>query len=115
MRSLDSARLSWQALQKFKTLSDLKDAVRIQDGRPTGLPSGLRSVCWKTFLLFGTIDTAAWPRMLSSSRSAYNALRTHFLSHIEHPDELGAANDPLSEDNEVCCAHPSAGWCSDGS
>jgi TBC1 domain family member 5 len=103
MRSLDDARLAWEELRRYTTLHDLKEAVRL-DGTVSLATTGARSACWKVFLLFDDLEPAAWIRTLSSTRSAYNSLRTHFLRHIENPDELTAGFDPLSAETEVCIA-----------
>ena len=100
MRSLDSARESWLGVKQYPSLKDLKEAVRL-DGSSSLATTGSRSACWKIFLLFDDLDTSTWTRTLSSARSAYNALRSHFLQHLEDPDGLGAGYDPLSEDTEV--------------
>jgi TBC1 domain family protein 5 len=82
MRRLADAKQSWQELQQYPSLAELKEAVRL-DGHLSVPNNGLRSACWKAFLLFDNVDTASWPRTLLSSRSAYNSLRLHFLRHIE--------------------------------
>lgn len=97
MRRLADAKQSWQELQQYPSLAELKEAVRL-DGHLSVPNNGLRSACWKAFLLFDNVDTASWPRTLLSSRSAYNSLRLHFLRHIENPDEQP---DPLNEDIDV--------------
>lgn len=97
MRSLADAKQSWEELQQYPSLADLKEAVRL-DGHISAPNNGLRSACWKAFLLFDNVDTASWPRTLLSSRSAYNSLRLHFLRHLENPDEQA---DPLSEETDV--------------
>jgi TBC1 domain family protein 5 len=97
MRRLADAKQSWQELQQYPSLAELKEAVRL-DGHLSVPNNGLRSACWKAFLLFDNVDTASWPRILLSSRSAYNSLRLHFLRHIENPDEQP---DPLNEDIDV--------------
>ncbi|KAL3425974.1 tbc domain-containing protein [Phlyctema vagabunda] len=98
MRSLEISRARWQATTKYATDNNtLKKAVRIKsDDNPCIL--GLRSVCWKIFLLFQTTEVTAWSRPLQDSRSAYTSLREHFLRFIEHPDEIGSALDPLDDD-----------------
>ena len=100
MRDLERARESWQEVKQYGSLRELSDAVRL-NGSSSIATRGCRSACWKTFLLFDTLDTTIWPRTLSSSRSAYNSLRTHFLRHLENPDELALGYDPLSEETEV--------------
>ena len=100
MRSLDEARVAWNEVRQSKTLKELKEAVRL-DGDVSIATVGGRSACWKVFLLFETLDTSTWIRTLSSARSAYNSLKSHFLRHIENPDELTSGNDPLSGETEV--------------
>jgi len=39
---------------------------------------------------------------IHETRSAYTALREHFLKYIEHPDDLQSTTDPLADDEEVC-------------
>lgn len=97
MRRLADAKQSWQELQQYPSLAELKEAVRL-DGHISAPNNGLRSACWKAFLLFDNVDTASWPRTLLSSRSAYNSLRLHFLRHIENPEEQA---DPLAEETDV--------------
>jgi len=100
MRSLENARDSWQQLQQFQNLHELRQGVRL-DGKTSVATEGCRSACWKAFLIFDTLDSTAWLKTLSSSRSAYNSLRAHFLRHLENPDELAANYDPLSESADV--------------
>lgn len=102
MRTLDSARESWQELKSHHSLPDLKQGVRL-DGKSSVATLGCRSACWKVFLVFESVDTSTWMKTLSSSRSAYNSLKSHFLRHIENPDELAANYDPLSETSDVSC------------
>ena len=80
-------------------ISDLRKAVRGTDGQSPCV-NGSRSICWKAFLLFEHLDTSTWTKILSDSRSAYGALRDHFLKDIEHPDGI-SANDPLTGDDKV--------------
>jgi len=100
MRSLQDASASWQDLKQYKTLNDLQEAVRLDGGHTSpAASSGLRSACWKTFLLFDSVDTLTWPRTLASPRSAYNSLRMHFLSQLDNQDEL---SDPMDDEADVC-------------
>lgn len=102
MRSLEDARTSWQELHQYKTLRQLKDAVRLSpDGHSSVATRGLRSACWKAFLLFDTLDLDEWQRVLASSRSAYNSLHAHFFRSVEDRDAETAGLDPLSQDTEV--------------
>ncbi|CAG8962438.1 hypothetical protein HYFRA_00014067 [Hymenoscyphus fraxineus] len=98
MRSLEDSRKRWEVTRRHSsTLDALKKAVKA-DGDHSPCVSGLRSVCWKTFLLFQNIQTTTWSRALVDSRSAYTSLREHFLRYIENPDEVGSALDPLDDD-----------------
>lgn len=100
MRTLDSARESWQELQQYSTLTELKQGVRL-DGKSSVATAGGRSACWKAFLIFESVDSTTWLKTLSSSRSAYNSLKAHFMRHLDNPDELAANYDPLSETTDV--------------
>jgi TBC1 domain family protein 5 len=106
MRSIESAKEGWEALKQYDTLPQLKDAVRLGGGSSIAT-AGCRSACWKVFLLFDSMNMSTWPRTLSSSRSAYDSLKTHFLRHLDNPDELAAAYDPLTEDTNVSICNAS--------
>lgn len=100
MRTLDRARNSWHELQRYGSLRELKDAVRL-DPHASAATAGLRSACWKAFLVCESLDAAEWQRKLTTSRSAYNELRTHLFRYIDNPHELEVGFDPLSQDAEV--------------
>lgn len=100
MRSLDQARQCWPELQRYASLRDLKDAVRL-DATTSLATNGLRSACWKAFLLLDTVDVAEWQKTLAASRSAYNSLKSHFFRYIDNPDDVGTGHDPLSQETEV--------------
>ncbi|KAI9050154.1 hypothetical protein LZ554_006295 [Drepanopeziza brunnea f. sp. 'monogermtubi'] len=98
MRSLDESRKRWQITTGHAASLDcLKKSVRV-DSEDSPCISGLRSVCWKTFLLFQSTEITTWSRALVDSRGAYTSLREHFLRFIENPDEIGSALDPLDDD-----------------
>ncbi|KAH7360784.1 rab-GTPase-TBC domain-containing protein [Rhexocercosporidium sp. MPI-PUGE-AT-0058] len=98
MRSLEESRNRWQVTTSHAaSLDSFKKSVKV-DSDNSPCISGLRSVCWKTFLLFQTTDITSWSRALDDSRSAYTSLREHLLRYIENPDELGSALDPLDDD-----------------
>ena len=101
MRSLQEASSAWQELKQYQSLSELREAVRLDGHASAAVSTGLRSACWKAFLLFDSVDTPTWPKTIASSRSAYNALRLHFLRHLDEPSELAADYDPLSDTTEV--------------
>ncbi|KAI9646210.1 hypothetical protein NHQ30_005650 [Ciborinia camelliae] len=101
MRSLEDAsdkRAKWQVtINSASSLAELKQSVRL-DGEDSPCQGGLRSICWKTFLLFQSTEITSWVRGLEDSRSAYTSLREHFLRFIEHPNDLGSSLDPLDDD-----------------
>ncbi|TVY85563.1 TBC1 domain family member [Lachnellula suecica] len=98
MRSLEESRKRWQVTTRHATsLDELKKSVR-PNGHDSPCVSGLRSVCWKTFLLFQSTEVTGWSRVLVDSRSAYTSLREHLLRYIDNPDEVGSASDPLNDD-----------------
>lgn len=103
MRSLEHARESWQQLQQYRTLRELKDGVRLEPHLKVESLTGFRSAAWKAFLLFDSVEVAEWQRTLASSRSAFNSLRTHFFRYLDHPEDVGAGAgfDPLTQDTEV--------------
>lgn len=100
MRSLETARLSWQEVKRCASLQELKEGVHL-DGATSIATEGGRSACWKAFLLFDTLDVTIWQRTLTSSRSAYNSLCAHFLRSQEESEENDESYDPLSGDPEV--------------
>ncbi|KAF2092118.1 RabGAP/TBC [Saccharata proteae CBS 121410] len=100
MRPLDDARSTWQSLDQTRTLSELKNAIKLQGDSEDSPVLAQRSVYWKAFLLFESADHAAWTTILADSRIAYDSLRSHFLRAIENPDELSSTIDPLSENEE---------------
>ncbi len=77
---------------------NLRETVRNGDGLdPCEL--GLRSVCWKAFLLYGPVSQVSWPKKLAEGRSAYSSLREHFLRFIDNPNDIQTAADPLADDD----------------
>ncbi|KAK2767443.1 hypothetical protein FQN54_003599 [Arachnomyces sp. PD_36] len=98
MRTVDESRRRWDFLfNRDASSTDLKEALRSKD-RGNPCQEGLRSICWKDFLLYDDVDRSQWPRKIEDSRNAYSALRDHFLKYIEHPDDLPATADPLTAD-----------------
>lgn len=98
MRSVAEAEKHWHQLDDFHSLTDLK--IHVSSHKEPQITAGLRSVCWKIFLLFKTLDRSSWPNQLADSRRTYDSLRTHYLRAIEHPDELESSVDPLSDNDE---------------
>lgn len=127
MRSLNEAKESWQSLQPYSSLTDLKTAIQGDAGEPGSLTRS-RSLLWKVrsctrfntiwthgfcqiFLLFEGLDQAQWLQRSADSRSAYASVRSHLLRGLEHPEEvLGSNLDPLSEDTEVYPIIPTDGY-----
>ncbi|KAJ5888239.1 hypothetical protein N7495_008280 [Penicillium taxi] len=98
MRTIEETRKRWDALfLNNDTAVDLQAALRSEQGRKL-CNDGLRSICWKIFLLFEGLEREQWSQKLAESREAYTALRAHFLKYIEHPDDLGSTVDPLADD-----------------
>ncbi|KAJ5765426.1 hypothetical protein N7520_004985 [Penicillium odoratum] len=100
MRTIEETRKRWELLFLGNdTSSDLQAALRAeQDGKLCN--EGLRSICWKVFLLFEGLDREEWSQKLGESRDAYTAIRDHFMKYIEHPDDLESTVDPLADDEE---------------
>ncbi|PVH94653.1 RabGAP/TBC [Periconia macrospinosa] len=98
MRTVLEAEKHWRQLDDFHSLTDLKIAV--SSHREPRITAGLRSVCWKIFLLFKTLDRSSWSNRLTESRNTYHSLRSHYLRAIEHPDEFESSVDPLTENAE---------------
>ncbi|OAL52858.1 RabGAP/TBC [Pyrenochaeta sp. DS3sAY3a] len=98
MRSVIEAEKSWRQLDDFHSLTDLK--IHVSAHKQPQITAGLRSVCWKIFLVFKTLDRSSWPTHLAQARKTYESLRTHYLRAIQHPDEFESSVDPLSEIDE---------------
>ncbi|KAJ5435931.1 hypothetical protein N7445_006816 [Penicillium cf. griseofulvum] len=99
MRTIEETRKRWDILFSDDTPSDLREALLSEQGGNL-CNDGLRSVCWKAFLLFDGLDKTEWISKLDESREAYRALRDHFLKYIEHPDDLESTVDPLADDEQ---------------
>ena len=99
MRPADETIRRWRSLFETSVGVDLREAVRDASGVDP-CESGLRSVCWKSFLLLGPLSARTWPKRLAESRSAYNSLRDHFLRFIDHPNDLHSSTDPLADDDQ---------------
>ncbi|USP78537.1 hypothetical protein yc1106_05811 [Curvularia clavata] len=98
MRSLSEAEKHWQLLDDFHSLTDLK--IHVSSHKEPQITAGLRSVCWKIFLVFKTLDRSSWPTHLSQARKTYESLRSHYLRAIQNPNEFESTVDPLSELSE---------------
>ncbi|KAL2043139.1 hypothetical protein N7G274_004199 [Stereocaulon virgatum] len=96
MRPIDETKARWEVtLANSASVSELRTALKTNNNRSPCV-IGLRSICWKTFLLFKNTDKSAWNKTLSDSRSAYASLKEHFLKNIENPDDV-SADDPLTD------------------
>ncbi|TGZ79105.1 RabGAP/TBC [Ascodesmis nigricans] len=99
MLSLNDARLRWnQIFDNFSSASSLKQAISEQLGAEDPCVAGLRSVCWKLFILYPSYTPQLWVPELRVHRSTYEALCTEHLTLIRG-GTLGAPDiDPLAED-----------------
>ncbi|RMZ77773.1 hypothetical protein DV737_g4183, partial [Chaetothyriales sp. CBS 132003] len=97
MRSVVDIQKRWATVFEGAIGVDLRTSVRDGDGIDP-CETGLRSVCWKSFLLYGPVSQSTWPKKLAESRSVYVSLRNHYLKLIDHPDHLYSTADPLADD-----------------
>ena len=100
MRQLQDIEKRWSLLFNTSIAVDLRQATR-DDGDFDPCEDGLRSVCWKSFLLTGPLSQASWSRKLKDQRSGYASLRDHFLKYIDNPNDLHSSADPLADDETV--------------
>ncbi|KAK5072198.1 hypothetical protein LTR64_004023 [Lithohypha guttulata] len=98
MRQYQDIEKRWSLLFNTSIGVDLKQAIK-DDGDFDPCEDGLRSICWKSFLLNGPLSKASWTRKLKDSRSGYTALRDHFLKYIDNPNNLHSSADPLADDD----------------
>ncbi|BCS29170.1 GTPase-activating protein GYP6 [Aspergillus puulaauensis] len=100
MRGIEDSRQRWNILFHSRdTPSDLREALKSEQDDNI-CDDGLRSICWKAFLLFENLGHAQWPSKISDARSTYVALKEHFLKYVEHPDDLQSSVDPLADDEQ---------------
>ncbi|KAL6236556.1 hypothetical protein BDW75DRAFT_206323 [Aspergillus navahoensis] len=100
MRGIEDSRQRWNSLLDGRdTPSDLRRALESEQERNI-CNDGLRSICWKAFLLFEDLRQKQWPDKISETRRTYVALKEHFLKYIEHPDDLQSSIDPLADDEQ---------------
>ncbi|KAL2164525.1 hypothetical protein VTH06DRAFT_3741 [Thermothelomyces fergusii] len=99
MRSLADAKSRWE--ETFKggsTIAELQRAVKF-DGPNSPCELGLRSICWKAFLLWRNAPREQWPELARKSRASYSDLCDQHLKFIKHPEQLAALTiDPLADD-----------------
>ncbi|PWW74436.1 RabGAP/TBC [Tuber magnatum] len=58
---------------------------------------GLRSVCWRLFLLFPGFKPEAWSRTIRCERAAFEELKRVHVSPFEKAADLSEGIDPLAE------------------
>jgi len=100
MRQFQDVEKRWSLLFNTSIGVDLRQAIQ-DDGDFDPCEDGLRSVCWKAFLLNGPLSKVSWLKKLKDSRSAYISLRDHFLKYIDNPNDLHSSVDPLADDEAV--------------
>ncbi|EFQ98062.1 TBC1 domain family member 5 [Nannizzia gypsea CBS 118893] len=103
MRSVEESRALWNTTfhqPEIHSLHELKQVLEAGAKGSNPCEDGLRSVCWKAFLLHKEIDQTQWSIQLSDSREAYASVKQHFLKYIDNPNELSSTVDPLAEDAE---------------
>ncbi|KAK4661435.1 uncharacterized protein QC763_702230 [Podospora pseudopauciseta] len=98
MRSPAETKLRWEETFKHGTrISDLQRAIKF-NGPESPCVAGLRSLCWKGFLLFPHAPAEEWPQLLRQLRDSYNILCEQHLKFIRHPEQLAALSfDPLAD------------------
>lgn len=111
MRSLNDASASWQEFKRYQTIEELKEAVRLEGRTSAATRAGLRSACWKAFLLFENVATSSWLKTLGTTRSAYDSLSVHFLHNSNDQDGPPISIDPLSETTTVSACTPNTPIC----
>ncbi|RPA89109.1 RabGAP/TBC [Choiromyces venosus 120613-1] len=107
MRTLQETRKRWESLFKgHSSISALRAATTdgIQKSNGNGSTStegpcggGLRSVCWKLFLLFPEFKPEAWSRTIRCERAAFEELKRVHVSPFEKAADFGEGVDPLAE------------------
>ncbi|KAL1844062.1 hypothetical protein VTJ49DRAFT_5813 [Mycothermus thermophilus] len=99
MRSLTEAKSRWdETFRDGSSIADLQRAVKF-NGPNSPCAAGLRSVCWKAFLLWRNAPPEQWLDLTRQSRAAYTALCEQHLAFIRHPERLTALSvDPLADD-----------------
>lgn len=92
-------RSRWEETFKHgPNVAHLQQAVT-SSGPSSPCTAGLRSICWKAFLLFPTAPAEQWPGRVRELRATYSALCGQHLKFIRHPEQLAALPiDPLADD-----------------
>ncbi|KAL2188770.1 RabGAP/TBC [Thermothelomyces heterothallicus CBS 203.75] len=99
MRSLADAKFRWeQTFKEGSSIAELRRAVKF-NGPNSPCALGLRSICWKAFLLWRNAPSEQWPELARKSRASYIDLCDQHLRFIRHPEQLAALTvDPLADD-----------------
>ncbi|KAK3997246.1 rab-GTPase-TBC domain-containing protein [Cladorrhinum sp. PSN332] len=99
MRSLAEAKTRWQeTFKNGSTITELQKAVKISNSN-SPCTAGLRSICWKGFLLFPSAPAEEWHHLIQQSRASYDELSEPHLRFIRHPEQLtNLSIDPLADD-----------------
>jgi TBC1 domain family protein 5 len=92
-------RARWEeTFKEGSNIADLRRAVKF-NGPNSPCAAGLRSVCWKAFLLWRAAPDEQWPDLAREARTAYTALCDQHLRFIRHPEQLATLTvDPLADD-----------------
>ncbi|EAQ90925.1 hypothetical protein CHGG_02860 [Chaetomium globosum CBS 148.51] len=99
MRSLTDTKSRWEeTFRAGSGIADLQRAVKF-NGPNSPCAAGLRSVCWKAFLLWRNAPSEMWPELAREARASYSTLCDQHLRFIRHPEQLTALTiDPLADD-----------------
>ncbi|KAK4227732.1 TBC1 domain family member 5 [Podospora fimiseda] len=99
MRSLAEAKTRWQeTFKNGSTIAELQKAVKASSSN-SPCTAGLRSICWKGFLLFPHAPAEEWHHLMQQARASYNELSEPHLRFIRHPEQLAnLPYDPLADD-----------------
>ncbi|KAL2201321.1 rab-GTPase-TBC domain-containing protein [Corynascus similis CBS 632.67] len=99
MRSLAETKSRWEeTFREGSSIAELQRAVKF-NGPNSPCATGLRSVCWKAFLVWRNAPSEQWPELARESRAFYSALCDEHLKFIRHPEQLAALTvDPLADD-----------------
>ncbi|KAL7269782.1 hypothetical protein RUND412_007539 [Rhizina undulata] len=101
MRSLQETRKRWNTIfDSYQSTSSLTaETITLKNGNKRPCDIGIRSICWKLFLLFPKFNPETWPQILRSERSAFSELRNRYLAPFEADAVFEGPNaDPLAED-----------------
>lgn len=92
-------RSRWEETFKHgSSIADLQRAVKC-NAPNSPCAAGLRSICWKAFLLWRSAPSEQWPEFIRQSRASYTAICGQHLRFIRHPEQLAALSvDPLADD-----------------